>query len=49
VMTHGLGSFRVRKTLQRLNTSRINAVHLVYKLEPDSRGLVPGIHASVEQ
>jgi hypothetical protein len=33
---------RVRKTLQRLNTSRINTVHHVHKFKPDSSGLDPG-------
>jgi hypothetical protein len=47
VVSHGVAPSRVRKTRQRLNTSRINTVPPVHKIKPDSSGAVAGLTSAL--
>ncbi|HEX3673584.1 MAG TPA: hypothetical protein VHU87_04870, partial [Rhizomicrobium sp.] len=42
VMPHGVARFPVQNVAKRLEHRRINAMRLVYKFKPDSRGQGPG-------
>ncbi|HEX3672703.1 MAG TPA: hypothetical protein VHU87_00390, partial [Rhizomicrobium sp.] len=44
VMPHGVARFPVQNVAKRLEHRRINAMRLVYKFKPDSRGRVPATH-----
>jgi hypothetical protein len=43
-MPHGVARFPVQNVAKRLEHRRINAMRLVYKFKPDSRGRVPATH-----
>ncbi|HEX3673177.1 MAG TPA: hypothetical protein VHU87_02795, partial [Rhizomicrobium sp.] len=43
VMPHGVARFPVQNVAKRLEHRRINAMRLVYKFKPDSRGTCPGM------
>ena len=49
LMAHGVGPFRVQIVAKRLKHRRINAMHLVYKIKPDSSGLVRAIQFGAPQ
>ncbi|CAH1669275.1 hypothetical protein CHELA20_50471 [Hyphomicrobiales bacterium] len=44
-MPHGVASARVQNTGKCLETSRINAMRHVHKIQPDSRGSSPAMTA----
>jgi hypothetical protein len=46
-MPHGVALFRVQNVAKRLEHRRINAMRLVYKIKPDTRGFMRAIHLVV--